>query len=83
MKKYPWDKSEAELIHNELFQETAEHKYYLLGVAHGFYFIYKILNHYKDQNFTTPELMELVKGAGNDKDTNVYFNRLLKDLDRE
>jgi len=84
LRKYPWNKSELELIHNEIFQTTTEHKYYILGVAQGFYHIYQILNEHKDKSFTSLELMEAIKYAGsNEQKIKEYFDRLLKDLEKE
>jgi len=84
LKKYPWNKTECELIHNEIFQTTTEHKYYTLGVAQGFYHIYQMLNRFKEQNFTSLELMEIIKHTGaHDSKINEYFSRLLQDLENE
>ena len=84
MKKYPWNKSELESIHNEILQTTSEQKYYILGVAQGFYHIYQVLNKHKDKTFTGLELMEIIKYAGsNEQKIKEYFDRLLLDLESE
>ena len=84
LRKYPWNKSELEMIHNEIFQTTTEHKYYMLGVAQGFYHIYKMLNEFKDQSFTPLQLMEIIRSVSdNEKDIKINFDRLLKDIDED
>jgi len=82
LKKYPWQKSELELIHSEIFQTTSEQKYQILGIAQGFFYIYQVLNNHKDKTFTSLELMEIIKYAGsNEQEIKKYFERLLKDLE--
>jgi len=39
-----YKRTETENIHIEIFKETPEHKYYLLGVAQGLYVIYKAMS---------------------------------------
>lgn len=82
MKKLRRDKIESEQIHDELFKTTTEYQYYLFGMAHGLYFIYKTMYEYKDyKSLETIEWMKVIKKAVNsDEKILKNFNRLLKDI---
>jgi len=48
LNKY-YKRTETENIHLEIFKESPEYKYYLLGVAQGLYSIYKVMNNRKSK----------------------------------
>lgn len=77
--------TEGVKIHNELFKKSLHYDYYELGVSHGMYIIYKIMNKYKHQNFTGEEIMEMIKNSINQNETikiKEYFDRLMIDLNK-
>lgn len=78
LRKYK--KTESEIIHDELFKTTSEYKYYNFGVAQGLYFIYDLMNEYKDK-CTIREIMVAIKNATDKEDQlKDNFNRLIKDI---
>ena len=81
LNKY-YKRTETENIHIEIFKESPEYKYYLLGVAQGLYVIYTLINEYKDK-ISNNEWLNIIKNvATQDEKINVYFNRLI-DADNE
>jgi len=73
-----YKRTEVEKIHGEIFKESSEHQYYLLGLAQGLYIIYDLVNKYKNQicNNDMLETIEIV--AIQDENVGKYFKRLLK-----
>jgi len=72
-----YKRTETENIHLEIFKESPEYKYYLLGVAQGIYAIYTLINEYKDK-ISNNEWLNIIKNvAAQDEKINVYFNRLI------
>lgn len=72
-------RSEIEKIHQEIFSDSVEHKYYILGVAQGMSFVYDLFKEYKHQRFTTEELLEVIEKCGmQDDKISGYFSRLIK-----
>jgi len=60
MKNY-YKRTEAEKIHREIFQESSDHKYYMLGMAQGFYFIYDLIKEYKDKVNDNNEWLKIIE----------------------
>lgn len=80
------EKYESEKIHNEIFQNSTNHQYYILGVAQGLYFLYKTMDNVSvtTPSFSKEDIMQIIKYTidHNDNDKlKTYFNRLLLDLD--
>ena len=75
-------KTESEKIHDELFETTTEHKYYEFGVAQGLYFIYNLLNEYKNNPpLTNVEWMGVIERcANNNGKLTDHFNRMIKKI---
>lgn len=68
-------------IHKELFMETTEYKYYLLGMSQGLSIIYDLLDKCKDKNYsyTCEELMYVIDGCAKENEKIAdYYNRLKK-----
>ncbi len=81
LNKY-YRRTETENIHLEIFKESPEHKYFLLGVAQGLYAIYKVMNEFASDIRTHDWLYIIKNVATQDEKINVYFNRLI-DADNE
>jgi len=76
-KKY-YIRTEGENIHWDIFKETPNAKYQNLGVAQGLYFIYDLINEYKDQVNDNKIWLETIKNTVmQNKEINEYFERLL------
>lgn len=79
LNKY-YKRTETENIHIEIFKESPEYKYYLLGVAQGLYTIYKTMGVSFAKNVRTDDWREFIKVmVEDDKQISEYFNRLLND----
>jgi len=72
--------TETENIHLEIFKESPEYKYYLLGVAQGLYVIYKAMSVSFAKNVCTDDWMQFIKKiAADDKKVEEYFTRLINE----
>jgi hypothetical protein len=76
LNKY-YKRTETENIHIEIFKESPEYKYYLLGVAQGLYAIYKVISEYAGDICTHDWLYIIKNVATQDEKINIYFNRLI------
>jgi len=77
LNKY-YKRTETENIHIEIFKETPEYKYYLLGIAQGLYTIYKAMSVSFAKNVRTDDWMGFIKKlVADDKKVEEYFNRLI------
>ena len=76
LNKY-YKRTETENIHLEIFKESSEYKYYLLGIAQGLYAIYKVMNEYAGEINNYDWLTIIKNVATQDKKLNAYFNRLI------
>jgi len=75
-----YKRKEIENIHEELFNNTSEYQYYLLGVAQGVCIIYNLLDEFKDKinKENIQELLDSIKKiAHQDEKIGSHFNRLL------
>jgi predicted small secreted protein len=71
-------RSEVEKIHQEIFTNSMEHKYYTLGVAQGISFVYNLINTYKDKNLTSEQWLEVINNsASQDDKIGEYFQRII------
>lgn len=76
LNKY-YRRTETENIHLEIFKESPEYKYYLLGVAQGLYAIYKVMSEYAGEINNYDWLTIIKNVATQDEKLNAYFNRLI------
>jgi len=77
LNKY-YRRTETENIHLEIFKESPEYKYYLLGVAQGLYTIYKAMSVSFAKNVRTDDWMGFIKQlTADDKKVEEYFTRLI------
>ena len=76
LNKY-YRRTETENIHLEIFKESPEYKYYLLGVAQGIYAIYKVMSEYAGEINNYDWLTIIKNVATQDEKLNEYFNRLI------
>jgi ABC-type enterochelin transport system permease subunit len=80
---------ELENIHSELFKNSSENQYYVLGIAQGVFTVYEILDKLKNKNIESSiiELMEIIiSGISANKtlfgdQLSEYFGRLLKEYE--
>ena len=76
LNKY-YKRTETENIHLEIFKESSEYKYYLLGIAQGLYAIYKVMSEYVGEINNYDWLTIIKDVATQDEKLNAYFNRLI------
>ena len=76
LNKY-YKRTETENIHLEIFKESSEYKYYLLGIAQGLYAIYKVMSEYAGEINNYDWLTIIKNVATQDEKLNAYFNRLI------
>ncbi len=77
LSKY-YKRTETENIHIEIFQNSSEYKYYLLGIAQGLYAIYNAMSVSFAKDVCTGDWMQFIKKlAADDKKVEEYFNRLI------
>jgi hypothetical protein len=77
MKNY-YKRTETESIHIEIFKDSSEYKYYLLGIAQGLYTIYNAMSVPFAKEVHTEDWREFIrKMAEDDSQVNKYFNRLI------
>ena len=77
MKNY-YKRTETESIHIEIFKDSSEYKYYLLGIAQGLYTIYNAMSVSFAKEVRTEDWREFIrKMAEDDSQVNKYFNRLI------
>ena len=76
LNKY-YRRTETENIHLEIFKESPEYKYYLLGIAQGLYAIYKVMSEYVSEINNYDWLTIIKDVATQDEKLNAYFNRLI------
>lgn len=68
---------EIENIHQEIFRNSPECRYYFSGVAVGLYIAHQLLSH-APKDFTMNELIEAIKLAAEDnEEVSEYFTRLV------
>jgi len=73
-----YKRTEGEIIHWDIFKDTSNAKYQNLGVAQGLYFIYDLINEYKDQVKDNEVWLKTIKNAVmREKEIGEYFERLL------
>ena len=84
LSKY-YKRTETESIYIEIFKDSSEYKYYLLGVAQGLYTIYKVMSVSFAKEVRTEDWREFIqKMAEDDSQVNKYFNRLINaDFEQE
>ena len=71
-------------IHEDLFQKTTEHQYYMFGVAFSMFSIYKVLNKFKNQRIHANDIQEAIKDSAKiNEGVNKYFDKLIKTLNKE
>lgn len=79
MSKY-FKRTKLEEIHNELFEQTTEHKYYTLGLARGLVVIYHLVNKY--DKLSSDDIANIIRRIiSNEKNEEFerFFNELLED----
>ena len=73
-----YKQTELDKIHIEIFQDSSEYKYYLLGIAQGLYTIYNAMSVSFAKDVCTDDWREFIqKMAEDDNQVNKYFNRLI------
>ena len=76
LNKY-YRRTETENIYLEIFKESPEYKYYLLGIAQGLYTIYKVMSEYTGEINNYDWLTIIKNVTTQDEKLNAYFNRLI------
>lgn len=88
---YEWyfKKTELENIHSELFKNSSENQYFVLGMAQGMFTVYETLDKLKNINVELDiiEIMQIIiSGISANKtlykdQLSEYFGRLLKEYE--
>jgi hypothetical protein len=76
--------TEVEKIHQEIFTNSTEHKYYVLGVAQGISIVYRLIESLKGKTYTSEQWMNIInKCATQDENISDYFKRINDSKKRE